>query len=63
VHDAAALGLELRRLLADGGLAARRGEAGFESLSAHHGAVRQTLDLVERFLVPASLARAGNGDR
>jgi 3-deoxy-D-manno-octulosonic-acid transferase len=63
VHDAASLGLELRRLLADGGLAARRGEAGFESLSAHHGAVRQTLDLVERFLVPASLARAGNGDR
>src|SRR5206468_1427610 len=48
VHDAASLGFELRRLLADPGLAAQRGEAGFESLAAQHGAVRQTLELVAR---------------
>jgi len=63
VHDAASLGLELRRLLADPGLAVRRGEAGFESLAAHHGAVRQTLDLVARFLAPESLTRSEDGGR
>jgi len=63
VHDAASLGFELRRLLADPGLAAQRGEAGFESLAAQHGAVRQTLELVARFLAPESLARSGDAGR
>lgn len=61
VHDAAALTAELTRLLADPALAARCGDAGFASLVTQHGAVRETLDLVARFLVPASLARAGDG--
>ena len=63
VRDAAALGLELRRLLADPGLAARRGEAGYESVAAQHGSVRQTLDLVARFLAPESLARSEDDGR
>jgi 3-deoxy-D-manno-octulosonic-acid transferase len=63
VHDGVSLGVELRRLLADAGLAARRGEAAFEALAAHHGAVRQTLDLVARFLLPAPTAAAGDADR
>ena len=63
VRDAAALGLELRRLLADPGLAARRGVAGYESVAAQHGSVRQTLDLVARYLAPESLARSEDGGR
>src|SRR5437762_2072827 len=63
VRDAAALSAELRRLLADPALAARRGEACFEALAGHHGAVRQTLELVARFLVPQSLAPSGDGAR
>jgi 3-deoxy-D-manno-octulosonic-acid transferase len=55
VRDAASLGAELRTLLADPAAAARRGEAGFASLAAHHGATRQTLDLVARFLAPEAL--------
>jgi 3-deoxy-D-manno-octulosonic-acid transferase len=62
VHDASSLAAELTRLLADPVLAARRGEAGFESLATEHGAVRETLDLVARFLVPASLALSRNGE-
>jgi 3-deoxy-D-manno-octulosonic-acid transferase len=61
VHDAAAMGLELRRLLADPALAARRGEAGFAAVASHHGAVRQTLDLVARALAPDADGRGGNG--
>src|SRR5438105_3991694 len=63
VRDAASLSAELRRLLADPALAARRGEACFEALAGHHGAVRQTLELVARFLVPQSLAPSGDGGR
>ena len=63
VRDAASLSAELRRLLADPALAARRGEACFEALAGHHGAVRQTLELVARFLVPQSLAPSGDGVR
>jgi 3-deoxy-D-manno-octulosonic-acid transferase len=63
VQDAASLSVELRRLLADPALVARRGEAGFEALAAHHGAARQTLELVARFLVPESLAPSGDGAR
>jgi 3-deoxy-D-manno-octulosonic-acid transferase len=56
VRDAAALGAELRRLLGDPALAARRGEAGFQAVAAHHGAVGHTLDLVARFLMPRTPA-------
>ena len=63
VSDAASLSAELRRLLADPALATRRGEAGFEAVAAQHGALRQLLELVGRFLVPNSSARAGNGAR
>jgi 3-deoxy-D-manno-octulosonic-acid transferase len=63
VQDGAAMGLELRRLLADPALASRRGEAAFAAVAGQHGAVRQTLDLVERVLAPHSDGRWGNGDR
>jgi 3-deoxy-D-manno-octulosonic-acid transferase len=63
VRDAAAMGLELRRLLADPALASRRGEAGFTAVAAHHGAVRQTLDLVANVLTPNARARWGDGGR
>ena len=63
VRDAASLSLELRRLLADPELAARRGEAGFDAVAAHHGAVRQTLELVARFLAPDSRVRSADGGR
>jgi hypothetical protein len=54
------MGLELRRLLADPALASQRGEAAFAAVATQHGAVRQTLDLVARLLVPEA-ARAGDG--
>jgi len=38
-----------------------RGEAGYESVAAQQGSVRQTLELVARFLAPESLARSGDG--
>jgi 3-deoxy-D-manno-octulosonic-acid transferase len=63
VRDAASLELELRRLLADPPLAIRCGEAGFQALAAQHGAVRQTLDLVARFLTPETVARSEDGGR
>jgi 3-deoxy-D-manno-octulosonic-acid transferase len=63
VDNGDALSVELRRLLADPGLAARRGDAGYEAVAAHHGAVRHTLDLVARFLVPNSPATAGDATR
>jgi 3-deoxy-D-manno-octulosonic-acid transferase len=63
VRDAAALSAELRRLLGDPALAARRGEAAFEALASHHGAVRQTLDLVARFLASDALARSQDNGR
>jgi len=63
VRDAAAMGLELRRLLADPALASRRGEAGFAAVSARHGAVQQTLELVANVLAPSSRAQWGDGGR
>jgi 3-deoxy-D-manno-octulosonic-acid transferase len=52
VRDAAALAAELKALLADPSLAAKRGEAGAEAAGSRHGAVGATLDLVERYLAP-----------
>jgi 3-deoxy-D-manno-octulosonic-acid transferase len=56
VTDAASLSAELKALLADPEMAARRGEAGAEAVAARHGAVGATLDLVEQYLVPAGRA-------
>jgi 3-deoxy-D-manno-octulosonic-acid transferase len=52
VEDGPQLGRELSRLLADAGLRAKLGEAGYGAVAARHGAVSETLDLVSRFLVP-----------
>lgn len=51
VRDGAALGRELARLLADGELRRKLGEAGHEAVASRHGAVKETLDLVSRFLL------------
>jgi len=53
VRDAAALATELARLLADPVLRAKVGGLAYESVAGRHGAVKATLDLVERFLLPA----------
>lgn len=53
VRDGPELVRQLRRLLADAGLCAKLGNAAYEALAARRGAVRETLDLVERFLYPA----------
>ena len=55
VRDATELAAGLRRLLSNPAVAATIGEAGYEAVAARHGAVRDTLDLVARFL------RAGAG--
>ena len=54
VRDASALGVELRRLLADPALCVARGTAGQAAVGSRHGAVRETLELVARFLYPGS---------
>ena len=52
VRDAGELGRELARLLSDAGLRAKLGEVAYEAAASHRGAVRETLELVSRFLVP-----------
>jgi 3-deoxy-D-manno-octulosonic-acid transferase len=52
VTDAASLSMELKSLLSDPVIAAKRGDAGAEAVAARHGAVAATLELVERFLGP-----------
>ncbi|MEX2148207.1 MAG: 3-deoxy-D-manno-octulosonic acid transferase [Candidatus Rokuibacteriota bacterium] len=54
VRDGAALGAELRRLLADPALCVARGAAGYAAVASRHGAVRETLELVARFLHPGT---------
>ena len=56
VTDAASLSAELKALLADPAIAAKRGEAGGEAVAARHGAVGATLDLVEQYLSPGRSA-------
>src|SRR2546425_8779174 len=51
VRDAGELGRELARLLSDAGLRAKLGEVAYEAAASHRGAVRETLELVSRFLV------------
>jgi 3-deoxy-D-manno-octulosonic-acid transferase len=52
VTDAATLSAELKALLSDPAVAAKRGEAGAEAVAARHGAVAATLELVEHYLHP-----------
>jgi 3-deoxy-D-manno-octulosonic-acid transferase len=52
VRDAAELARELRRLLGDADVRERAGHAAFEAVASRHGAVRETLELVARFLYP-----------
>ena len=54
VRDAAELTQEVRRLLADATLRDKVGTAGLEAAASRHGAVRATLDLIERFMAPES---------
>ena len=56
VRDASELARELRRLLADGDLRLKLGDAGYEAVALRHGAVRETLDLVGRYLYPGARA-------
>jgi 3-deoxy-D-manno-octulosonic-acid transferase len=52
VRDASELSRELRRLLADPDLRAKLGDVGYDALASRHGAVRETLDLIGRYLYP-----------
>ncbi len=56
VRDASELAHELRRLLADGDHRLKLGDAGYEAVASRHGAVRETLDLVGRYLYPGARA-------
>ncbi len=56
VRDGADLGRELCRLLADRDLRAKLGEAAYDAVAGRHGAVRETLELVGRFLRPEAAA-------
>jgi 3-deoxy-D-manno-octulosonic-acid transferase len=42
---------QVGKLLADADLRSRMGEAGLEAIVSRQGAVKQTIDLVERYLV------------
>lgn len=50
VDGADDLGRQLTRLLGDAALRERLGRAGYDAVASRHGAVRHTLELVERFL-------------
>jgi len=54
VRDAAELGRELRRLLGDADLRLKLGDVAFEAVASRHGAVRETLELVARYLYPGA---------
>jgi 3-deoxy-D-manno-octulosonic-acid transferase len=56
VRDGADLGRELCRLLADRDLRAKLGGAAYDAVAGRHGAVRETLELVDRFLRPETAA-------
>src|SRR5262249_44918130 len=56
VRDVAELSRELRRLLADPDLRAKLGDAGSEAIVSRQGAVRETLELVDRYLRPGAHA-------
>lgn len=54
VRDGDELGRELAHLLTDADLRQKLGEAGYAAVASRHGAVRETLDLVARFLLPGA---------
>ncbi len=54
VRDSGEVELALDRLLMDSRLRARMGEAAAEAVAGRQGAVRETLELIERFLLPAA---------
>jgi 3-deoxy-D-manno-octulosonic-acid transferase len=56
VRDAAELAATVHTLLSDPVRARAMGEAGQAAVNARHGAVRETLDLVARFLLPSERA-------
>jgi 3-deoxy-D-manno-octulosonic-acid transferase len=56
VRDASELSRELRRLLIDPDLRGKLGDAGYEAVASRHGAVRETLDLIGRYLYPGGRA-------
>ena len=53
VKDAVELTQGLRMLLLDPALRATLGDAGYEAAASRHGAVRETLDLLDRFVYPS----------
>ena len=53
VSSAAEMQVALTLLLGDPARRARMGEAGYEAVAARQGAVRETLELIDRFLVPS----------
>ncbi len=55
VRDDQELEAALDRLLCDPGLRASMGEAAFEAVAGRQGAVRETLELIERFLIPGAV--------
>jgi 3-deoxy-D-manno-octulosonic-acid transferase len=57
VNGAAELQAALTRLLGDAARRTRMGEAGFEAVAARQGAVRETLELIDRFLYQPGAAR------
>lgn len=52
VRDGRELAQTLDRLLADAALRVRMGEAAFDAVAGRQGAVRETMELIERFLLP-----------
>jgi 3-deoxy-D-manno-octulosonic-acid transferase len=53
VHDAETLAKHVAQLLDDPDARRARGEAAFQAAASRSGAVKETLELIERFLVPA----------
>ncbi len=51
VRDGSELEAELSTLLADGGRRDKMGEAAFQAMAGHRGAIRQTMELVERYMM------------
>ena len=63
VKDGDALESEMARLLESPELRRRMGEAAFAAVAARQGAVKRTLDLVERFLVAGGAGPRSAGER
>jgi 3-deoxy-D-manno-octulosonic-acid transferase len=53
VHDAETLAKQVGQLLDEPDARRARGDAAFQAAASRSGAVKETLELIERFLVPA----------